>query len=81
MEVKGCLNCSHKKNIDRLHYKCAEKRSQPNINGQFENNKFTGSIKDTKTSIRGNNGHNYYLGCTCIYWNPDHTVKETVSFT
>jgi len=74
--INGCVNCSHKKVVDREHYKCTEKLSQPNISEP--DSKFTGFTKDLGKIMRDNEGNSFLRGCSCQYWN---SGKEVVEFT
>lgn len=75
MKEKGCFNCSNKRNLDKIYYKCTEMRSQPNLTEP--NGKATGFLRDVKTPL-GSPRHSYRLGCSCEYWKSE---RETVEFT
>lgn len=71
----GCVNCFHKKIVDKERYKCTEPLSQPNISEP--ESKFTGFTVELKKLLSSSNGL-FLRGCSCQYWN---SVKERVEFT
>jgi len=76
-EQKGCFNCSNRKDVGKIHYKCLEPKSTPNLDDP-EHLKGMGHIANIVNPIKGNGGHLFFCGCSCEYWNP---FKVKVEFT
>jgi hypothetical protein len=76
-QEKGCFNCGNRQNIGKLHFKCTEPKSSPNLDDP-EHLKGIGHISDIVNPIKGNGGRLFFCGCICPFWNPN---KVKVDFT